>query len=366
MLGLWQSGDVMLYWNGNDWVKYLGAFPNGEVMAIASPASGQAWAVGWVPGRSRIGMVWHWTSRGWARAIDTRSLPFRAAQIMDARSIWAVGDDGLTAFWDGSAWTAVDNPTEQSLGAVYFLSPGDGWAGGEGGLIMHWNGAAWKVSQPYLWRPIVETNPFPHIEGFGFLASDNGWAVGRKDGEETILPLLTHWDGESWSEVDLGEAADICQCELTAMHFASAQDGWAVGGGEAALLAHWNGTQWTFSRGPDGIKLLTVGGPAANDLWAAGVIVHGDQTPYPGVILHYDGTTWKEFAKPDATWLDAFWMPASGEGWLAGNGILHWTGSLWGTVKSPVDSVVLAVGRTADGVLRGVTDNGVVLELRQH
>jgi hypothetical protein len=366
MLGLWQSGDVMLFWNGNDWVKYLGAFPDGEVLSIVAPEPGEAWAVGWIPGRSRSGMIWRWTSRGWVRALHEQVLPLRAADILSDNSIWAVGDNGITEYWNGSEWREIVNPTSQSLDAVRFLTPDDGWAAGEGGQFLHWDGSVWKVIAPFQWRALVDDGAYPHIANMAFLASGDGWAVGRKEGEGMLAPLLSHWDGNSWSEVEVGDTESLCRCEFSALYFSSPQEGWAVGGGESALFAHWKDAKWTVTRGPDAVRLLSVGGPAANDLWAAGVLATDEHTPNPSVLLHYDGVAWTEYARPVLeTWLDALWVPAVGEGWLAGSGILHWTGSHWDSMKSPVDNLILAVSRTADGTLLGVTDNGVVLRLQQ-
>jgi hypothetical protein len=365
MLGLWQSGDVMLYWTGKDWVKYLGNFPDGEILSITSPAPGQAWAVGWIPGRSRTGMIWRWTAKGWTRAISMRALPVRDAAILGDNAIWAVGDNGITDFWDGNRWSEVDNPTTQSLSAVRFLSPSDGWAAGEGGQIMHWNGFTWTVTDPFQWRSLVDDGEYPHVADLAFLSPANGWAVGRKDGGSMLSPLLLQWEGKSWKEFDLGDAAKLCQCDFTAAHFFSSQDGWVVGGGEEALFAHWNGSQWALATGPDGVRLLAVNGTASNDVWAAGVETTGNSVPYPGVIMHFDGKTWSDAERPvSATWLDAFWFSSAGEGWLVGDGILRWTGAFWGTVKAPVDNVILAIDRTPQGTLLAVTDNGVILRLQ--
>jgi hypothetical protein len=365
MLGLWQSGDVMLFWNGSDWVKYLGAFPDGEVTSIASPAPGKAWAVGWIPGRSRTGMVWHWTSRGWVRALSMRALPIRAAEIMGDNAIWAVGDNGITDFWDGASWTEIDNPTTQSLSAVRFLSPTNGWAAGEGGQIMHWDGNFWSITEPFQWRSLVDDGKYPHISDIAFPSANNGWAAGRKDGGGLLSPLLLHWDGKTWRETDLGEATLTCQCELNALHFFSAEDGWAVGGGEKALFAHWDGARWTLSTGPDNVRLLTVRGVSANDVWAAGIRTAGGSSPYPGAIMHFDGSVWSDIGAPaSANWLDAMWFASSTEGWLAGDDILHWNGVFWGTVLAPIDNRIVAISRTPQGFLLAVTDNGVVLRLQ--
>jgi hypothetical protein len=56
-------------------------------------------------------------------------------------------------------------------------------------------------------------------------------------------------------------------------------------------------------------------------------------------------------------------MLSPDDGWMAGNGLLHWNGSEWGTVPSPVQGVIIALSRTSDGTLWAVTDTGSVLKL---
>jgi hypothetical protein len=50
---------------------------------------------------------------------------------------------------------------------------------------------------------------------------------------------------------------------------------------------------------------------------------------------------------------------------MAGTGLLHWNGSEWGTVPSPVQGVIIALSRTPDGTLWAVTDTGSVLRLEE-
>ena len=364
ILGAWQFGDVMLRWTGKDWVRYLGDFPDGEVLALASAGPGDFWAAGWALGRSRAGMVWRWGLNGWTRVIRQDPIPVMAAAFLAPDDAWAAGEDGLLAHWDGAGWEYADSPTNQTLSAIAFLAPNDGWAAGEGGQILHWDGAAWTVKREYRWRMMEKWGEYPRIESLAFMAPDDGWAAGRYEGAEMLSPLLLHWDGSEWTEIDLGGSDALCKCALSALYFRAPNDGWALGGGEKALMMHWDGKEWTAYYGPEFIRLAAAGGLPDGGIWTAGLESDDFSTLSRVIAMHWDGAVWKTDAIPaETSWLRAILMNTATDGWMAGKGIFHWTGAAWEEVTSPVDSMIMALARTSDGALWGVTDTGSVIQL---
>ncbi len=364
VLGSWQRGDIVLRWNGKDWATYTGDGPDGEVLALDFPAPGEAWAAGWIPGRSRVGMIWHWDGESWNREFEKAGIPLRAAAFLPGGEAWGVGEDGMLARWDKTGWMTADSPTGQTLNAVALRTADDGWAAGEGGQILRWDGNDWSVEMPYIARGRGENGLYARLLAFALIAPDDGWVAGGLEGGDFSQPWIMHWDGSEWSAVGLFAQKPPCRCSLYAMYFSSAGDGWAVGGGDQTLVMHWNGSEWTYQTWPDAYRLLAVHGVAADDVWAAGIAENVASSINPGVILHWDGAEWTAFPFPHGVaWMDSIHMLTPDDGWMAGNGLLHWNGSEWGTVASPFNGVIISLNRTADGMLWAVTDTGTVLKL---
>jgi hypothetical protein len=366
MFGSWHRGDVTLDWYDKEWEVFKGTVPDGEVLGLSSAEPLDFWAVGWVPGRSRSGMIWRWTSDGWVREIKAGPVPIRAAAFPAADDGWAVGDDGLTMHWDGSGWTEIPSPTFQTLNAAAFRSADDGWAAGEGGQILHWTGAEWSLVREFRWRTYGYGGFFQRIDALAFPSAAEGWAAGGVDGGGTQRPWILRWDGAEWTETELygGNEQSPCGCSLNAMDFLDADDGWAVGGGEKALMMHWNGSAWTASTGPDSFRLLAVRMLTRNDVWAAGVGEKVGDEPARSLVLHYNGWGWNSVPLPAGpSWLDSIRFTSLNDGWMAGDGLLHWNGTSWGAAASPVESVIVTLTQTESGALRAVTDTGTVLEL---
>jgi hypothetical protein len=364
ILGSWQRGDIVLRWDGKDWVTYTGNGPDGEVLALDFPVLGDAWAAGWIPGRSRAGMIWHWDGKNWNRAIEKGPVPLQAVSFQTGDNAWGAGENGLLVQWNGMEWMAADSPTSQTLNAVAFLSAGDGWAAGEGGQILRYDGSEWSVELPYKARGTGSNALYIRFNALGLIESDDGWAAGSLEGGDFSQPWIMHWNGEEWGEVRLFAEKPPCRCSLYAVHFSSAEDGWAVGGGDQTLIMHWDGSEWTYQTWPDAYRLLAIHGVAADDLWAAGIAEDVASSINPGVILHWDGSEWTAYPFPHGVaWMDSIYMLAPDDGWMAGNGLLHWNGSEWGTVPSPVQGVIISLSQTPDGTLWAVTDTGSVLKL---
>jgi hypothetical protein len=363
IFGSWIRGDVVLTWTG-EWEIYKGIVPDGEVLGLAAPASDDYWAAGWVPGRARSGMIWRGDTAGWRRDFSAGPLPVTAAAFPADDDGWAVGEDGLIAHWNGAAWSETDSPTEQTLNAVAFSTAEDGWAAGEGGQILHWDGSTWSVFREFRWRRAGDGATFNRIDALAFPSADDGWAAGSAEGGATLQPWMLHWNGLEWEEAPLFAEEPPCLCSLTALDFLTATDGWAVGGGERAVILHWDGTAWTSALGPEGYRLLAVHATAADDAWAAGVADWADEIQPHGVILHWDGTRWQEVPAAESVGrMDAIAFTADGDGWMAGQNLLHWDGSAWGTAWSPVDAVIVALADSQSGGLLGVTETGAVLRL---
>jgi hypothetical protein len=147
----------------------------------------------------------------------------------------------------------------------------------------------------------------------------------RWDGPD--IPLALHWDGAAWSRVPLprplpdgGKLKDVAMVSPT--------DGWAVGSRktsdpphEESLIAHWDGTTWSYVPGPiPGTYLSGVVALSSSNVWAVGL--------GQGVMVqHWNGQRWRVVRAPvpagsepprGAAWLDAVDALGPGEVWAVG------------------------------------------------
>jgi hypothetical protein len=204
--------------------------------------------------------------------------------------------------WDGSTWTRVPTPNatqSNGLAAVYAISSDDVWAvgGGTGPLIEHWDGAAWSlVDQP------APAGTLTSVIGF---APDDVWAVGHV-GRYPLqtAPLLEHWDGVAWSVVENLHMGALGS--LYALSGTSASDIWAVGCtlhdvrfGHLTVIEHYDGTRWTRVKSPNPQPYATqclfgVSASSPTEAWAVGTYGYNDENfgPTRNLLAHWDGTTW--------------------------------------------------------------------------
>jgi hypothetical protein len=335
-------------------------------VSATSPAD--AWAVGFhhcAGCKIRTGIV-HWNGTTWSPV--TSPNPATGENILfgvsadSAADAWAVGWDcphgcrtvhTLILHWNGTAWSHAVSPTpgtEGNLGAVSAVSPADAWAAGsycptsscnpEHTLLLHWNGTAWSH--------VASPNPGKggSLSAVSAVSSADAWAAGSYcppslcNREDT---LLLHWNGTAWSTVASPNSGSA-QNELNAVSAISPGDAWAVGDHCSssvnlchALILRWNGTQWTYVKGPDlgpywaSLSGVTAISPA--DAWAVGTYCTRP-TPCSGrpLILHWNGKTWSQVSTPGQPGesLSGVTATAANNAWaVGGHLILHWNGKTW-------------------------------------
>lgn len=61
-----------------------------------------------------------------------------------AGDVFAVGEDGVALYWDGTRWARCSVGTQQTLRAVWPGAEGRWWAGGDRGTLLRWSGSAWE------------------------------------------------------------------------------------------------------------------------------------------------------------------------------------------------------------------------------
>lgn len=276
---------------------------------FASPTSNHLHALdmvstsdGWVVGEQ--GTILRWNGAAWSNAISPVPNDLMGIDLLDSSTGWAVGSGGAILRWNGTAWSSAASPTSTNLKDVHILAANDAWAVGEGGVILHWNGTAWSTS----------TSPTSYdLFAVDFISSTDGWAVGGEwdAGINWYRAAYLHWNGSAWTNYTPVMVLDL----LFDVDLVSSSYGVAAGLNNAKSF--WNGTSWNQSYAPPMLHYEGVHFLAANDGWAVGWEVGGNN------IQHWDGSTWVRVACPTTNQLNDVFMLSTTQGWAVGeNGVI--------------------------------------------
>src|SRR3954464_14778657 len=194
------------------------------------------------------------------------------------------------------------------------------------------------------WTVVPSPNtgsPHNYFYGVAAVASNDVWAVGGYGNLTTqAQQLVQHWDGQNWTMVPTPSLPTTYN-ELQAISAVSANDVWAVGGGDGqGLVEHWDGTSWVVVPNPNPgtfNRFFGVAAVSSNDVWAVGVTSDGGLSQT--LVEHWDGTSWQVIPSPNIpdhhnqlNAVTAVPGPPS-ELWAVGRAdpaapfILHWNGT---------------------------------------
>lgn len=226
-----------------------------------------------------------------------------------------------------------DAPT--TLLGVTAVSSAEAWAvGGIGDpdapsavAIQRWDGTRWSAfAGP---SPGVSLNELRAVDAS---EPNDVWAVGRTSRGFGEAPLILHFDGTEWTQAELPDEIDGV---LNGVAAVSPTDVWAVGSvGDAeislerALVLHWDGTAWAdveIARAIGGGKaaLADIEGVSPTDLWAVGY--HHFQP----LILRFDGQAWSRSVTQVRGTTNAIEAFATSEVWTVGTPIQRFDGQAW-------------------------------------
>jgi hypothetical protein len=281
-----------------------------------------------------------------AAPADVDHVNYRAIWGSSPNDVWAVGDKGIVAHYDGHEWApAPSGTTEENLTSVWGTSPTEVWIASDKGTIFRWDGKSWTRANE------IKDTVLLSVWASG---PNDIWAVGTVDGE---AGAVRHYNGSVWDQARVPGATSVWQIRGTGPH-----DVWMVGSsqrGEGLLLRsldgkkfdtagykgpglrsvwprtpndvwvapyqgdvqRWDGKAWSSLPVP-GKRLLHIDGSGPDDVWAVG----GD-----GLSLHYEHGTWSPEETHTSGVLWSVWVGKDKETWAAGNGgmRLRWTGVSW-------------------------------------
>lgn len=198
------------------------------------------------------------------------------------------------------------------------------------------------------WTPVpmpVPASGNPFLRRASSSASDNVWAVGylsfgQGNPNQT---LIEHWDGEVWTIVPSPSVADRGN-GLSDVAVLDKSNAWAVGlsvdpeNVSHMLMLRWDGSTWTIVSPPKGQddtgSLVSISGVATNDVWAVGTW-QGN-----ALIVHWNGSEWQSVPSPINLSFTRVIAKAADDVWALGVDaaynatILHWNGSAWSVFTS--------------------------------
>lgn len=301
-----------------------------------------------------------------------------------ATDVWAVGNQGLIAHFDGVRWEVAasevpDGSLVYTARGVWLERPDDVWIV-EGDRIRH--GTGWKGPNATTWA----TFRYPTVSGYvSYLPStvrglgDTVWVGYLENYDRTPIERFSGWvDGKPGTP----EALSIWNPEVRAVTTAQRDEVWLAGACNRALghscafrasrpqgddvdagFANWEVTEFdartelpltgAWAHGDD-VWLVGEGGairrvtastrptkkfdfvtsPVTTDLHAIFGFGEGDVwiVGDAGTVLHWDGASWTKLALPrngtkDKPILRSVWGSSPTDVWIAGDGtLLHFQG----------------------------------------
>lgn len=334
------------------------------------------------------GSLLRWDGLAWS-GVDA---PFRVEALSGAgpTDVWAVGEQGRAARWDGSTWTVFETGATHTLFAAWAASSTEVWVAGSAGDVARWDGQGWHASVLDLKGGGIITGP-PEVYGLWGEGPGLPWAVGQfaleggqgvvarlvagewttaflgdpgerlsaiwgTSGEDVWVvgcrddgkPAILHFDGQSWSR----PATDVPECLECLFGWTGGQ---AVAAGPLGTIARLKDGVWTAGRLPGDEFLTAAFGAGPADLWLASLW---------GTLLHFDGVGWAAHSAgtSERATLEAAWASAPGAAWAVGRdgAILRFDGIAWAPEASPASDHLYDVFGTAPDAMIAVGSNTVL------
>lgn len=229
----------------------------GAYLSVWGAAPDDIWSVGGQPDTSRaqgyLAMA-HFDGSNWSDATPSNlgELPMQNWIYGVDGELWTVGERGVTlhsASGTGDDWELVQAPVDVPIWGVWGPSADDLWAvGGDATpgsgdpVLLHYTGGAWEqVEAPELDR---SCDAFFKVWGTG---PDHAFVVGDSG-------VILGWDGNEWTQMPSGTTAD-----LISLWGSGPDDIVAVGGRSNATVLRWDGSSWASESLP--------GLPGLNGVW---------------------------------------------------------------------------------------------------
>jgi hypothetical protein len=318
------NANKLLSFNGASWsVQSSRTTTPGALLRLRGISATDVWAVG------EGGAMAHFDGTSWT---------FKAAGVISSivEAGASSGADDLavatsTAFYtrSGGGFIARQYPLEsQFMHGAWANSPTDVWFVGERqgsgftwyGKAAHWDGTT--ITEASL--PLSPTTTV--LRGVCGTASNAVWAVG--DGGKIL-----HFNGTGWGNVASPTTSGLnaIWCKGTAV--------FAVG--DNSMLLRWNGSAFVATTPPAGLRTyLSVSGTSESDVWAAG---------RGGTMAHWDGAAWTLVTTPTGSLSDIERVVAASptEAWAIDGAVMKWDGVTWARQSARPGITTMLTGTSA-------------------
>jgi hypothetical protein len=328
---------TVLHFDGTQWseVQTGGA---ATAMAVFSPNPDKVYVLG------HRGMIQKRSGGQWGAESGGTSDYYLSVWPLDDDDAYAAGCGGVYRN-EGHGWqTAFATDPGECLTEIWATEGGSqvyavGWTQSGNGVTVRWDGTAWT-------RTVMpDTREMRGVWGFG---PDDVYAVGYR--EELMgpqLPVVRHWDGTSWTDMDTG----MPYGQFYAVWGTSPDNLYAVG----THVARFNGVYW---------QTLSVHGMSDvyEDVWGTGpddVYVTG------GGIYHWDGGSWSSLFPRTNYRGYGVWGSGPDDVYVVGTQSMYWNGSSWTDVNIETASTLHDVRGLSPGRVWAVGDGGTVMRGRR-
>ncbi len=170
-------------------LRFMDPFPINQNAQGALPEMEEAWlSIKRMEGDVKGAIYFNdYTSDTWNVSYETASGAFNDLCVADYMNIYAVGDNGLIAHFDGQNWSEFEPVTSEDLLSVYINDGNEGWAVGKNGTLLKYNGLSWSVVQRNTWNDLFKVCFY---QGFGLIGGENGTLISTL--EEMPVSLQKH------------------------------------------------------------------------------------------------------------------------------------------------------------------------------
>jgi hypothetical protein len=147
---------------------------------------------------------------------------FEAVWGTSDSNIFAVGDDGVIAHFDGTSWELMNSGVMRDLDGIWGTSANNVYAVGSSGLILHYDGSTWE-------------NVFSRTTNFLY----DVWGTSTDNIYCSDGAYFYHYDGDGWSQSPyLGSWYSVY-----AMWGSSPNNIFAFA--SSGMVYHYVGSEWT-------------------------------------------------------------------------------------------------------------------------
>lgn len=253
------------------------------------------------------------------------------------------------------------------LDSLSMVSPSEGWATG---IVnpMRFDGRFPSAAVLYhlvngQWRRLPQTYPGAELKSLSMDSPSDGWAASPTPMNASKQPLVLHYTGGVWRQVDvpaldavLRPTATVLEADINtiSVRMFGAQAGWMFAqtnrdsdteGGPRSLVLRFEGGAWTLVPGPQVVQSVTLfdfSAVSVDEAWMMGTDTHSGRSTT--VFYHYINGGW---AVAPETFPFGAWdltMLSTDDGWAATSAsasvtasviLLHYDGVRWAKLASP-------------------------------